>query len=164
MAVALHPERTEDDATLRWQVAGPLLDGVVARALAELVTDGVLAAVTVGDDHVLTTLAPGRSWPAVAAQVRAAVVADVELARQAPADEGTDAALARAAQLVLHRVAPYAAGHGGAITLRDVHHGVVEVEMHGACHGCPAAQFTVQGKIARDLAAEPGFTEVHVHH
>lgn len=159
--VALHPERTDDPASLRWQVAGQQLDGLPPGRLHALVQDGVLTGFTVGRDHVTTTLAAGHTWPTVAPLVRAAVAGAVAEARQGPAPD-TDGALTRAAEHVLGLVAPYAAGHAGAITLRAVHGGVVEVELGGACRGCPAASTTLQGRVARGLAGEPGFVEVRV--
>ena len=164
--VALHPERTDDPGTLRWRVAGPSLDGVTAAAVRELAgrTGGadLLAAVTVAPHHVLTTLAPGRSWADDGPTVRTAVRGAVRDARAA-ASATPDVALERAARRVVDEVAPYAAGHGGRIDVVSVRDGVVELDLRGACHGCPAAAFTVQGRVARRLREEaPWLVEVTV--
>ena len=164
--VALHPERTDDPATLLWRVAGPALHGVDEAAVRDLAraADGteVLAAVEVGTDHVLTTLDQDRSWPVEAATVRSAVRRAVATSRDADRLD-PDAALGRAARRALDEVAPYAAGHGGSIALERAAGGVVEVRMAGACHGCPAAAFTLQGRVARLVREDaPWLTEVRV--
>ena len=164
--VALHPERTGDPATVLWRVAGPALHGVDAAAVRDLARaadgTGVLTAVEVGTDHVLTTLGEGRSWPAEASTVRSAIRQVVGAARDADLLD-PDAALERAARRALDEVAPYAAGHGGAIALERASGGVVEVRMAGACHGCPAAAFTLQGRVARLVRQDaPWLTEVRV--
>ena len=151
--VALHPERTADPATVRWQVAGPSLAGLGTGTFDPLVAAGALAGAVAGDRYVDTTLAAGRSWPVEAPVVRDAVAAAVsDLRAAAVADP--DVALAGAAERVLAEVAPYVAGHGGSITLAGVSGGVVELDLRGACHGCPAATFTVQGRVGRRLAEE----------
>jgi NFU1 iron-sulfur cluster scaffold homolog, mitochondrial len=165
--VALHPERTDNPRTIRWHVAGSRVDHVAASSVREL-AGPILDAVQVGTDHVLTTLADGGSWARDASEVRDAVREAVARARQASAAEAAadpDGSLKQIATRVLvEDVAPYAAGHGGFITVSSVHDGIVEVEMGGACHGCPAATFTVQGRLAPRLAAEsPAFTEVRVN-
>jgi Fe-S cluster biogenesis protein NfuA len=167
--VALHAERTSDARTVRWQVAGPRLDWceTLPTPLAGLVATGLLAQVAIGMDHVATTLAQGRSWPIDGAAVRTAVVTAVAECRGragvcAGADQD-DALRRRAEQVIQADVAPYAAGHGGGVALVDVHDGVVEVELSGTCHGCPAATWTLQGRLERRLRAEaPWLAEVRV--
>jgi Fe-S cluster biogenesis protein NfuA len=66
-----------------------------------------------------------------------------------------DGALGRLATRILaEEIAPYAAGHGGSIVLVDVRDGTVDVELAGACHGCPAAAFTIQGRLEHRMRAE----------
>jgi len=155
--VALHPERTADPRTLRWQVVGRLLD-LGPEAFDELVDRGVLTAVTVGPDNITTTLAVGRSWADVAVLVRSTVAAAVAGARSRARQDSLDdpdAALSLAARRVIdEEISPYAAGHGGGVELRSVHDGVVEVALAGACRGCPIAPLTVQGRLAGRLRAE----------
>lgn len=171
-AVALHAERTPDPRTVRWQVAGPRLDWRRAPQdlpgpLAELVSAGVLTQVQLDVDHVSTTLAEGRSWPADGGPVRSAVAAAVAGCRNragGAAEADPDGELRRRAEQVLQEdVAPYAAGHGGRITLVGVSDGVVEVALSGTCHGCPAATWTLQGRLERRLRQEaPWLVEVRV--
>ena len=156
--VAVHPERTGDPTVVRWLVAGGLPARFDAEPLRALVADGVLASTSVGPDHVATTIAAGRSWSADGAAVRWGVQQAVATGRARDGEASSadpDGALAQvAARILAEDVAPYAAGHGGSIVLADVCDGVVDVELTGACHGCPAAAFTVQGRIERRLRAE----------
>lgn len=162
--VALHPERTDDPATIRWVVAGRLPAALTTAAVEALAPAGALTGVAVEAGDVLTTLAAGRQWRAEAAGVRAAVSAAVAAARATERGAGdTDAALlAEAHRVVADDVNPYAAGHGGALEVVAAHDGTVEVALTGACHGCPAAAFTVQGRLGRRLAEAPGYRGVRV--
>lgn len=160
--VALHPERTADPRTLRWQVAGPPIGDLGAAPLDALVAEGLLTSVTAGRHHVDTTLASGHTWAQSGAQVRTAVSAAVAAGRAVATDRGEqdpDGELRRIAHDAIEQdVHPYAAGHGGGIALRGVHDGVVEVELSGACRGCPAATLTVQGRLLRRLRLEAPWT------
>lgn len=156
--VALHPERTDDPATVRWQVAGGRVGAVRvddATVLGRLVSEGVLADVRPAPDHVTTTLGPRHTWAETGAAVRAAVqdaVARWRSAAPAPTDDGALHALAE--RVLREEVGPYAAGHGGAVELLGVTGGVVHVRLRGACHGCPAAAWTVRGRLEDRLRAE----------
>jgi Fe-S cluster biogenesis protein NfuA len=57
---------------------------------------------------------------------------------------------------VLEKIRPYIQSDGGDISLVDVHEdtGIVEVTLHGACGGCPAASATLKGGVERMLRAE----------
>ncbi|MBU4336920.1 MAG: NifU family protein [Actinobacteria bacterium] len=160
--VALHPERTEDARTLRWQVAGAPIGELCPTALDALVTEGVLTDVTVGRHHVDTTLQGELTWAQHGARVRDTVSAAVAALRAAGADRSLldpDGELRRIAYDAIEQdVNPYAAGHGGGVALRGVHDGVVEVELSGTCRGCPAAAFTVQGRLLRRLKVEAPWT------
>jgi Fe-S cluster biogenesis protein NfuA len=167
---AVHPERTADPRTVRWHVVGgvPGLDEAGLRAdphLAELLATGVLVSVRTGADHLATTLAEGQSWTEAGAAVRTAVQHAASTASDVitPAAE-RDAVLEVHARRVVDEVAgPYAASHGGGIELLSVRDGVVDVRLRGACHGCPAAGWTVQARLEGHLrAAAPWLVGVRV--
>ena len=64
-------------------------------------------------------------------------------------------------RLLTGPVGALAAGHGGSIRLYAVHDGVVDVELHGACHGCPAAERTLGRSIEAELRRlHPGVRKV----
>ena len=91
-SVAVHPERTGDPRTVRWQVAGGLPNTLGRDALHALVTAGILASAAMGPDHLTTTLEPGRSWPVDGPGIRTAVQEAVAAARAADADADAAAA------------------------------------------------------------------------
>lgn len=166
--IPLHPELTGDPATLKWILPTcPHHLGMAAShpsgPLAALIDDAVLAATAGGPGWITTTVEDPATWKAVAGQVRRAVrdtVASV-LARAA-LDGGetsshvrpgmADADLkALAEQILEQHITPIAGAHGGRITVESVHDGAVRVDLTGACHGCPAAVFTLQQRFQQLL-------------
>ncbi len=67
------------------------------------------------------------------------------------------------AQEALEEIRPLARSHGGEIQLVGVEHGVVQVRLHGACHGCPSSTATLRQGIERKLVEKlPGFVRLEV--
>lgn len=67
------------------------------------------------------------------------------------------------AQEALEEIRPLARSHGGEIQLVRVEHGVVQVRLHGACHGCPSSTATLRQGIERALGEKlPGFVRLEV--
>lgn len=178
VTIPLHPQRTDHPDELRWHVPpgtlptpGPAED--LRDLLPTLLDDAALVAVRVEPDAVVTRLAPGREWRTEGPRIRTALHAALTgLAgrRSAPAgpasgdrvEPGGDEALrATAEELIAGRVGDLARGHGGRIDLVAVHGGVVEVALHGACHGCPAARTTLTVHLEDRLRAlHPAFRAV----
>ncbi len=167
--IALHPERTDDERTLRWWVRHTL-DPAPGRPPPEpldaLIADGVLAGVIIDLDRVDTTLAPGRSWSQDGAVVRAAVQDAVRRHDEwldAASQAERDAVLARVAREVAEAVvAPVATAHGGRIEVLRAQDGVVLVQLAGACHGCPAAASTLHQRLEHELRQRlPWLQSVH---
>ena len=157
-AVPTHPLTTPDPDVLRWVVPDSLLPftGGVVRApslLQGLLDDGTLSAVQVEAGAVLTLLGDGHSWSDEGARVRTALVD----ALGAPGswrggagahDVGPDEVLEAAArQIADGPVGAFARSHGGALVVRSVHDGVVEVGLEGACDDCPAAVITMHARF-----------------
>ncbi|GGY09441.1 NifU family protein [Streptomyces anandii] len=151
-----HPDR------LRWIVpadampyAGPLAG--LPGPLAALLDDGTLAGVTAEPGAVVTRLGAGRTWPGAGARVRTALHAALEDRDGWTPGPGADGdhgdALLRAAvtELLTGPVGGVARSHGGGIELVGVRDGVVTVRLHGACHGCPAAWFTLHQRLEAQL-------------
>jgi len=67
-------------------------------------------------------------------------------------------------QVLDERILPLVRADGGELELVEVlPDGLVRVRMLRACSGCPGAQFTVGGLVARELrAALEGFRDVEV--
>jgi Fe-S cluster biogenesis protein NfuA len=168
MTVPLHPQRTDHPDELCWHPPHGLLPNgcVVARAadlappLAALLTEGVLTQVRIERGTVITRLAPHRTWTGDGPRVRTALhTALAGTGRAHPSGPPTpgqhpDQALqASAERLLAGAVGDLARSHGGRIELLTVHDGHVEVTLHGACHGCPAARTTLTVHLEEQLRA-----------
>jgi Fe-S cluster biogenesis protein NfuA len=70
--------------------------------------------------------------------------------------------LRTAIEAALDIVRPSLRADGGDVTLVNVtEEGTVELQLQGACHGCPMAMMTLKGGIERFLCASvPGVKEV----
>jgi len=57
---------------------------------------------------------------------------------------------------VLDKIRPSLQADGGDIKLvnYDKDNGIIEVELQGACKGCPMAQFTLQGLVEQEIKKE----------
>ncbi|MFB7243848.1 NifU family protein [Streptomyces populi] len=172
--IPLHPQRVPGrPGQLRWIIPAGTLPGVpagplaaVPGPLAALLGDATLERIAVETTAVITVLGAGRDWRDEGARVRSALHAALGdpagWVVEADARVGDDASLYRAAQEVLAgEVGAFARSHGGDIDLVDVHDGVVTVRLGGACHGCPAAWFTLHRRLERGLRRRhPGLREV----
>lgn len=70
---------------------------------------------------------------------------------------------AAAVEAALEEVRPYVQSHGGEMTLRSIDEGVVHLQMHGACDGCPSAVVTLTDTVARAIRERwPGMIRVEV--
>ncbi|MEU5093576.1 NifU family protein [Streptomyces sp. NPDC020996] len=169
----MHPQTVPGEpARLRWIVpagalpcAGPM--AAVPAPLEALLADGTLSRIAVEPSAVVTDLAEGRSWSREGARVRSALHAALDdPAGWTPAADGDGsyadtAACAAARDVLAGPVGDFARSHGGTIDLVDVRDGVVTVRLGGACHGCPAAWFTLHNRLERELLRRlPGPLEI----
>lgn len=100
----------------------------------------------------------------------AEVVGDVALLREAdPAVAwlleayGVGVNDVAAASAALEPVRPYIHEHGGDVTVLAVEHGVVRVQLSGACSGCTAAAVTLRDGVEEALRdGLPGFVAMDV--
>lgn len=158
--ISVHPERTDDAATLRWVVchipmpfAGTLAGAPGLDALLSEVIDEV----RVNADSLDVTLRPGHGWRREGARVRHGLV--TALAHTQEWSGGADARRLGpddvlrlcACELIDGPVGGIATAHGGRIELVGVEDGVVTVRMHGACRGCPAAVITMHHRLESQL-------------
>lgn len=98
------------------------------------------------------------------------LVGDVDSLRQAdPAVNwlleayGVGVADSAAASAALDQVRPYLHEHGGEVEVLSVEHGVVRVQLSGACSGCTAAAVTLRDGVEEALREGlPGFVAMDV--
>lgn len=55
--------------------------------------------------------------------------------------------VAQIKEIIEHRVRPAVAGDGGDIIFHSFEDGVVKLELHGACQGCPSSSITLKNGI-----------------
>ncbi len=68
-----------------------------------------------------------------------------------------------AASAALEQVRPYLHEHGGEVEVLGVHHGVVRVQLSGACSGCTSAAETLRHGVEEALREGlPGFVAMDV--
>ena len=163
VAVALHPETGAIPEEVRWVVPDVALPapGVAVelpRDLGSLLADGTLVEVRVLPGCVVTRASAPADWRRDGARVRRAVASalvEPDGWRTETGDHADDRDLAAAVRrLLAGDVGDYVRSHGGAIEVVDVRDGVVGVRMRGACHGCPASEFTLRARFERRLREE----------
>ncbi|MDY6997843.1 MAG: NifU family protein [Actinomycetota bacterium] len=139
MTPRLHPEATEDPSTLRWITDTTALPDGLAE---DLMTDGTLDAVDIGDGEIRTRLAAGRSWATAGPAVRTALFQALCAPQRSDLHH-------QIAQIVRCEVEPLASSHGGTIRVVSVTDDTVEVALDGACGHC-----TLQDRTLNKLAAD----------
>ncbi len=114
-----------------------------------------VAGVFLGRDFISVTRAPGEEWQPLKPLLLAAIMqhyASGDPVVSAPAagpaetevrpeDAGV---VAEIRDLIDTRVRPAVAGHGGDIVFHGYRDGVVMLELHGACSGCPSSMTTLK--------------------
>ncbi|MCY4431448.1 MAG: NifU family protein [Rhodospirillales bacterium] len=114
-----------------------------------------VAGVFLGRDFIAVTRAPNTDWQPLKPLLLAAIMqhyASGEPAVSAPVEPGTAAevrpedaeVVAEIRDLIDTRVRPAVAGHGGDIVFHGYRDGVVMLELHGACSGCPSSMTTLK--------------------
>jgi NFU1 iron-sulfur cluster scaffold homolog, mitochondrial len=161
--IPIHATATADPQQLRWVVAADRLPsrGTVRAApgrLGAMLDGGVIDEMVVRTADVLITLGAGNRWRDLGDDVRKAL--DEALLNPAgwriDASDNTDQLAAIAAELLAGPIGALAESHGGSIELVSVEGHIVNVQMSGACHGCPAAAATLHDKLQRELRRRSG--------
>ncbi|MCA0291069.1 MAG: NifU family protein [Actinobacteria bacterium] len=165
--IAMHPEAVAGDpASVRWVVAqapagnGPVT--AVPEPLAGLVADGTITALQLLPGAVLVTLGPGRSWRAEGARVRSALHSALEQP-QAWRAGSAEVSVEEITAVLAGPAGDVVRAHGGAVWVAGVHAGVVDLELSGACDGCPASGLTISTTLAAAIRrAVPGVVDVRL--
>jgi NFU1 iron-sulfur cluster scaffold homolog, mitochondrial len=161
--IPIHATATADPQRLRWVIAAERLPpaGGVRGApgrLGVMLDDGVISEIVIRTADVLITLSAGHGWRELGDDVREAL-SDALLdptGWRIDASSSTDQLAAIAAELIAGPIGALAESHGGSIELVSVAGETVTVRMSGACHGCPAAESTLQDKLAGELRRRTG--------
>ena len=114
-----------------------------------------VAGVFLGRDFITVTREPRAEWQPMKPLLLAAIMqhyASGDPTVTAPADSVSEAMVrpedaeivAEIRELIDTRVRPAVAGHGGDIVFHGYREGVVMLEMHGACSGCPSSMTTLK--------------------
>jgi len=124
-----------------------------------LFTVGGVDGVFLGSDFISITKAADADWFSVKPAVLAAIMDHytsglpaVEEVDAAPADTEPDSEIVVQIKEILEtRVRPAVAQDGGDIVFHDFDEGVVYLEMHGSCSGCPSSTATLKAGIENML-------------
>jgi Fe-S cluster biogenesis protein NfuA len=115
--------------------------------------------VFLGSDFISVVKKPDSDWFAVKPAVLAAIMDHftsglpvIEIAETAVVTDGEDSDIVIQIKEILDaRVRPAVAQDGGDIVFHDFTDGVVYLEMHGSCSGCPSSTATLKAGIENML-------------
>lgn len=121
-------------------------------------TPGVTA-VFLGSDFITVTKTEDDSWDAMKPSLLTSIMdhfvagKPVMLAGGAAAvsDENDSELVKQIKELIETRVRPAVAQDGGDIIFRGFHDGIVQLELHGSCSGCPSSTVTLKNGIENML-------------
>lgn len=123
-----------------------------------------VTAVFLANDFITVTRTPEVEWDVIKPALLTAimdhylsgkpVVVEAPPAKAQPASSGSDVdqeIINQIRELIDTRVRPSVAMDGGDILFHDFKDGVVQLEMHGACSGCPSSTMTLKQGIENML-------------
>ncbi len=126
-------------------------------ALALFDVDGVTA-VFLGSDFITVTKNDKSDWSMLKSLLLSAIMdhfvagKEVMVGSTAVKTHAEDSELEKQIrELIDTRVRPAVAQDGGDIIFRGFHDGIVELELHGACSGCPSSTATLKNGIENML-------------
>jgi NFU1 iron-sulfur cluster scaffold homolog, mitochondrial len=128
-------------------------------AIALFHIEGVTA-VFLGSDFITITRNPANNWetlkPALLTSIMDHFVAGkpvVMPSEESKPESGEEdsAIVSQIKELIEMRVRPAVAQDGGDIIFRGFHDGIVQLELHGSCSGCPSSTVTLKNGIENML-------------
>ena len=147
----------KDGATAFYTNAGDAKNSPLALALFAIEE---VAAVFLASDFITVTKKESVEWsvlkPALLAAIMDHFVAGREVIRSggsvasAPLEEDSEI-VRQIRELIDTRVRPAVAQDGGDIIYRGFENGIVQLELHGACSGCPSSTMTLKSGIENML-------------
>jgi Fe-S cluster biogenesis protein NfuA len=114
--------------------------------------------VFLGSDFISVTKAPAAAWFSLKPAVLAAILDHftaglpiIETDNEAAAASEDDEIVVQIKEILDTRVRPAVAQDGGDIVFHDFEDGIVYLEMHGSCSGCPSSTATLKAGIENML-------------
>jgi Fe-S cluster biogenesis protein NfuA len=172
----IQTESTPNPLTMKFLPGMPVLpEGTRFYTSAERAEDSPLArelfrvpgitAVFLGADFVTVTRAESAEWPLLKAEILTGlmdffvaglpVIQESQKQKPSPASvasaEEDSAIIQEIKELIETRVRPAVAMDGGDIVFHSYESGVVRLEMHGSCSGCPSSTQTLKHGIENML-------------
>lgn len=117
-----------------------------------------VTAVFLGADFITVTKQENAAWDVLKPALLTAIMEHFVAGR--PVVQGADAAadttdadpiIQQIKELIETRVRPAVAQDGGDIIYKGFHDGIVQLELHGACSGCPSSTMTLKNGIENML-------------
>ena len=116
-------------------------------------------AVFLGDEFITVTKSESARWeilkPMILTEIMDFYVTGKSMEGEAkvaaPAADESDPIIKQIKELIETRVRPAVAQDGGDIIFRNFQNGVVELELHGSCSGCPSSTATLKDGIENML-------------
>ena len=118
-----------------------------------------VTAIFLGSDFITVTRAPDQEWetlkplilPAIMDHFVAGKPVILESATSSSGNDDDSEIVKQIRELIDTRVRPAVAQDGGDIIFRGFVDGIVQLEMHGSCSGCPSSTATLKGGIENML-------------
>jgi Fe-S cluster biogenesis protein NfuA len=118
-----------------------------------------VTAVFLGSDFITVTRQEAESWETLKPLLLTAIMdhfvagkpVTLETAGSTASDENDSDLVKQIKELIETRVRPAVAQDGGDIIFRGFHDGIVQLELHGSCSGCPSSTVTLKNGIENML-------------
>ncbi len=115
--------------------------------------------VFLGHDFITVTREPQYSWEVLKPEILAAVMdfyvrggqAHTATPNASYSEQELDEIEQQIVEIIEHRVRPAVAMDGGDIIFKSFEDGIVKLELHGACSGCPSSSATLKSGIENML-------------
>ena len=146
------------DKTANFTKAEDAESSPLAKVLFEI--DNV-DSVFLGSDFISVTKSENSGWDLLKTEIlttimehfvsgKPVLIEDGQKVEEAPAEEDSEI-VSQIKELIETRVRPSVAQDGGDIIFHGFENGVVKLEMHGACAGCPSSTITLKNGIENML-------------
>lgn len=166
----IQTETTPNPLTLKFIPGVPVLDSATAFYTDKSAASGSplavalfdipdVRAVFLGSDFITITRAESSSWEVLKPSLLTTIMEHFVAGRkvvsgemaQAVASEDDDEIVKQIREIIDTRVRPAVAMDGGDIIYKGFENGIVKLELHGSCSGCPSSTMTLKNGIENML-------------